>query len=66
MKAYKIWGITEIAEALGENPRTVAQWHRRGKLPEPTERLAMGPVWTVQAITPWFANRKLLERIDHA
>ena len=49
----RIYGITELAEIIDARPRTVAMWVQRGKLPEPTERLAMGPVWTGQAIERW-------------
>jgi len=50
-------GIAEIAKALGVSRGLVAQWYKRGKLPEPTARLAMGPVWTAEAIDPWIASR---------
>jgi predicted DNA-binding transcriptional regulator AlpA len=49
----KLYGITEIAEYLGKRPGTVAQWYRRGKLPEPKEILAMGPVWDASDIERW-------------
>lgn len=46
-------GIAELAARLGAKPETVAQWHRRGKLPPPDARLAMGPVWTETTIVAW-------------
>jgi predicted DNA-binding transcriptional regulator AlpA len=49
----KLYGIAEIAQALGVSRGLVAQWYRRGKLPEPDARLAMGPVWTAATIEPW-------------
>ena len=52
-----LYGISEIAQALGISRGLVAQWFKRGKLPEPTARLAMGPVWTAEAIDPWIASR---------
>lgn len=54
----QIYGIAEIAKTLGERRQTVAQWHKRGRLPSPTEDLAAGPVWTAAAIEPWIAERK--------
>jgi uncharacterized protein YjcR len=54
----KLYGINEIAEALGARPQTVAQWYRRGKLPEPDEVLAMGPVWKGVRIERWIEEQK--------
>lgn len=52
----KIYGTTELAQAVGARPRTVSMWHRRGKLPKPTAELAMGPVWTGREIERWIAR----------
>ncbi|HSX21146.1 MAG TPA: hypothetical protein VLE97_00035 [Gaiellaceae bacterium] len=52
----KLYGIAEIAEALGVTRGLVAQWNFRGKLPEPDAALAMGPVWTAKTIEPWLAR----------
>jgi len=49
----KLYGIREIADEVKARPETVAQWYRRGKLPTPTQRLAMGPVWTERRIRPF-------------
>ena len=51
-------GIAEIAQRAGVPRQTVAQWHARGKLPEPDARLAMGPVWRETAIESWLAARE--------
>jgi predicted DNA-binding transcriptional regulator AlpA len=51
----KVYGIKEIAQALGERRQTVSVWHQRGKLPTPTEVLSTGPVWLSGAIEPWIA-----------
>lgn len=57
MRASKLYGIAEIAEAIGARPQTVAQWYRRGKLPPPDTVLAMGPVWTGKTLAPWLRER---------
>src|SRR5438067_1569327 len=46
----RVYGVAEIAQAVGISRDLAAQWHRRGKLPPPTDRLATGPVWTRDAI----------------
>jgi hypothetical protein len=51
-----LYGIAEIARAIRRSRYLVAQWHRRGKLPPPTEVLAMGPVWTAEDIEPWIGE----------
>jgi predicted site-specific integrase-resolvase len=53
-----LYGIAEIARALGVSRGLVAQWHKRGKLPEPTARLASGPVWTAKTIEPWIRRQR--------
>jgi hypothetical protein len=62
----KLYGIAEIAEALGVDRYLVAQWYRRARsgtaggmdLPEPSQVLYMGPVWTHQTISPWLRSMK--------
>lgn len=49
----KLYGLTEIAAAVGAQPRTLAVRFHRGKLPEPTARLACGPVWVAKDIEPY-------------
>lgn len=58
----RLYGIAEIADAIGEYRQTVAQWHKRGKLPPPTARLRMGPVWTGAAIERWIREQKSGEK----
>lgn len=54
-----LYGVAEIAAALGARPPTVAQWHRRGRLPQPDEVLAMGPVWYADTIRPWIDKERI-------
>jgi hypothetical protein len=48
-------GIPEIAQRLGTTPGTVKAWRRRGVLPDPTQDLAMGPVWWWSDVARWHA-----------
>jgi predicted DNA-binding transcriptional regulator AlpA len=52
-----VLGAAELAERLGVSRELVSQWLKRGKLPEPDQRLAMGPVWRETTITTWLAKR---------
>jgi hypothetical protein len=54
----KFYGITEIAEAIGQRRDTVSMWRTRGKLPQPDAVLKMGPVWTAASIEPWIKKQK--------
>lgn len=56
----KLYGISEIAAALGQPPDKVSVWKSRGKLPAPDVVLQMGPVWTAKTIGPWI--RKTLRQ----
>jgi hypothetical protein len=48
-----LYGITEIAEATGEDRRKVAVWYGRGKLPKEDFKPAAGPLWLPSTIQPW-------------
>jgi hypothetical protein len=54
----RLYGIAEIAEALGVSRGLVAQWHRRGKLPVADTELRMGPVWSGRRIEPWIVRQR--------
>ena len=54
-----MFGIAELAAATGRPRGTIAQWYRRGKLPDPTARLAMGPVWTGPDIEDWITAHRI-------
>ena len=53
-----IYGIAEIAQAIGVTRQLVAQWRVRGKLPPPTEQLAAGPFWIAEDIEPWIEEQR--------
>ena len=59
-----LYGLAEIADEIGVRRGTVAQWHRRGKLPAPDALLAMGPVWTEQTLLPWLQARDEGDAMD--
>jgi hypothetical protein len=52
---HAIYGIAEIADALGVGRQLVAAWRRRRShgMPEPDAELASGPVWLGDTIEPW-------------
>lgn len=53
-----LYGVAEIAEALGEPREKVSVWRGRGHLPPASEELACGPIWTASAIEPWIRARR--------
>lgn len=55
MTAPKLWGVGEIAEALGRDVELIRKWRERGKLPEPTAKLGRGYVWQGPEIEAWIA-----------
>lgn len=54
----QLMGISEIAERLGVSKSRVSQLLRAGELPEPKQRLAMGPVWHASVIERWASKRE--------
>lgn len=53
-----VYGVSEIAAALGVPRNTVTQWYRRGKLPQPDAELAMGPIWIDRRIERWIEQQR--------
>ena len=53
-----IYGIHEVAEELGIERTAASQRKRRGRLPEPTEELAAGPVWFAETLREFFEGGK--------
>jgi hypothetical protein len=53
-----IYGIAEIADALGVGRQLVAMWRRRRShgMPEPDAELASGPIWIGDSIEPWIES----------
>lgn len=45
--------LAEIAQRLGVQHNTAQVWNKRGRLPPPTWRLAIGPVWDWSVIWTW-------------
>ena len=53
----KLYGVAEIAAALGVARTNISTWVSRGQMPPPDERLASGPVWYAATIEGWIAKR---------
>lgn len=62
----KLYGVAEIASALGVGRGLVSQWHYRHHLPTPSAVLAMGPVWSARRIEPWIARIAALSPEERA
>jgi hypothetical protein len=64
----ELYGIAEIAEALGQSRQLVTVWRRRRTraMPEPDAELASGPVWRGHTIEPWIDGQIRLAGRDEA
>jgi hypothetical protein len=59
-----LYGIAELAAALGVDRYKIAMWRKRGNrgIPNADHELAMGPVWLESTVRPWLrAVRKALK-----
>jgi len=50
-------GVSEAAEILGWQKQRIVTYLSRGVFPEPTQRLASGPLWTRQQIEEYRDSR---------
>lgn len=53
-----LYGLAEIAEALGEKVEKVRDWREAGRLPEPTSKLKAGYVWAGEDIEWWIREHR--------
>ena len=59
-EGYRVLGPDELARELGYKPATVhthLSRQRWDKIPPPSVRLAMGPVWYVGEVEKWREER---------
>ena len=64
MAKTKLYGIAELATALGVDRYKIAMWRKRGNrgIPPADVELAMGPVWLEATAAPWLREvRKALK-----
>ncbi|WP_110930666.1 hypothetical protein [Paenibacillus bouchesdurhonensis] len=50
-------GLSEAAEMLGWQKQQVSEYMKRGKFPDPLQRLASGPIWTYKQIEDYKDSR---------
>lgn len=62
----ELYGIAEIADALGQSRQLVTMWRRRRTrgMPEPDAELASGPVWRGRTIEAWIDEQIRLSGHD--
>ena len=72
LESRRVWGVTEIARALGRKPTVVRQWVYRQKdrsiywgypdgFPVPDERIGGRPVWLAESINWWLGLHARME-----
>lgn len=54
----RLYGLAEIAEALGVKVERVRDWREAGRLPIPTAQLRMGYVWAAEDIEWWIREQQ--------
>ena len=57
-KRDEMLGLAEVAALLGWEKEHVSTYIRRGKFPEPAQRVKATPLWTRQQIEEYMQNRK--------
>jgi hypothetical protein len=53
-----VYGVSELARALGVSEDVIRKRNQRGTLPEPAEKLTMGYVWQGEAIETYISEQK--------
>ena len=53
-----LYGLAEIAAALGVPVGKVRDWREAGRLPEPTAKLRAGYVWAGEDIEWWIEEHR--------
>lgn len=49
----ELWGIEDLAEALGITVQTAYVWNHREKFPEPDTRVSGRPIWRATRMRKW-------------
>jgi hypothetical protein len=60
-------GDSEISLLLGLTPAQISQLVRAEQMPQPRQRLSMGPVWMLEEIFEWALNegREIVTRASN-
>jgi hypothetical protein len=60
-------GDSEISLLLGLTPARISQLVRADQMPQPRQRLSMGPVWMLEEIFEWALNegREIVTRASN-
>jgi hypothetical protein len=60
-------GDSEISLLLGLTPARISQLVRAEQMPQPRQRLSMGPVWMLEEIFEWARNegREIVTRASN-
>lgn len=53
----RMWGVGQVADALGVAGHTVSTYLARGQMPAPQARVAGAPLWAVPVVWRWQASR---------
>ncbi len=53
MTTLELWGIEDVAEALGIEVGTAYVWRHRGKLPEAEWMVSGRPIWRATVMRKW-------------
>ncbi len=56
-RKLELWGLEDVAGALGITAETAAVWRHRGKLPEPDWIVSGRPVWNAAQVRRWIERQ---------